>query len=101
MNNKDFVTVPVGGKYSEVSSFHEAGHAIVATHYGQCVSEIDLTTPTPTCTHTKGNSTDELAVMILGGVAAQVIREWPRLSGIWKDTRERLVRKRLRIIPGT
>ena len=95
MKNKDFSVIPVGGKYSEVSAFHESGHAIVATHFGQRVSEIDLSTPVPTCTHTKGDNLDDLAIMTLGGVAAQVIREWPMLAGIWKDTRERLVRKRL------
>lgn len=96
MNNEDFTVVPVGGLYSEVSAIHESGHAIVANHYGQRIIKIDITTPTPTCRHTTTGSDDgEIAVMSLGGVSAQVIWEWPRLTGIWKETRERLARKRL------
>lgn len=95
MSNQD-ITVPIGRKFSEVFAFHEAGHALVAYHFGQKITEINLTTLTPATTHTTiGSLADEVAVMALGGVGAQVIREWPAVSAVWKESREKLARKRL------
>jgi hypothetical protein len=79
LTNKWFSPVREEGTYNLVYAFHEAGHAIVATHFGFSVTHIQLNgfhgAVDHSCTFAGAPTLAQTAVIALAGAAAEALNE--------------------------